>query len=204
VGHVVQAIISPVEGAVNAAKGIFTGNLNEIGQGFAGMTGMGLVPGNSQNYVMTGKWGPTGATGGGGGLGLSTPTLNPLPSGTPSSSASSGPTNTPGQVGPISSGAATPVGGLSTAQRGALSAAALGQLAGLTKADAGSGMNGLSPQTLANQDAWATGYTNQTPAIESIIQNYASTGAGGNGTPGLISPQALQAFLNGLGGGGNG
>ena len=161
---------------------------------------------NPTNFFKTGNWGPTPGKsgGGGGGVSLSTPTINPLPSGTPSAPASSGPTNTPGQVGPISSGAATPVGGMSEGQKGSLTAASLGQLAGLAKADAGSGMNGLSPQTLANQVAWATGYTNQTPAIESIIQNYASTGAGGNGTSGLISPQALQAFLNGLGGGGNG
>ena len=203
-GGAVKTILSPVTGAANAVEGVFTGNPNQIGQGLGGMVGMGYIPGNSANYAATGHWGPTSGGGGGGGgnTTLATPTINPLPTGTPSTTASSGATSTPGSVGPISSGAATPVGGMSTAQRGSLASAALGQLAGLTKADAGSGMNGLSPQTLANQDAWATGYTNQAPAIENIISSYASNGTGGGGQAGLISPQALQSFLNSLGGNG--
>jgi hypothetical protein len=203
VGGAIKTMMSPVVGAEHATQGLFTGNPNEIGQGLAGMSGMGYIPGNSQNYANTGHWGPTGGNSSGGG-GLSTPNINAVPSGTSSASASSGATNTPGKVGPISSGAATPVGGMSAGQKGAMSSAALGQLAGLTKADSGSGMNGLSAATLANQDAWASGYTNQTPEIQKIIEGYAANGAGGNGATGLISPQALQTFLNGLGGGSNG
>ncbi len=172
-----NAIAAPIEGAAKTVGGIFTGNPGEIGQGLAGLSPLSWVPGNVQNYAQTGQWGPRPGQPG-------PQTFQPPSfSGTQTVPTAAPAPTTP--VSPTSTGAATPVNQLSAGQRAAISSGAIGQLPGLIKSDVGSGMGGLTPEFLANQAAWASGFTNQTPYIQTLVQQYLQQNPNALGGPGL-------------------
>lgn len=134
---------------------------------------------NPINFVTHGQWGPTP---GGGWTPAPHFTAPHVPTSQTVPTAAPAPT-TP--VAPTATGAATPVNQLSAGQRGAISSGAIGQLPGLIKSDVGSGMGGLTPEFLANQAAWASGFTNQTPYIQTLVQQYLQQNPNALGGPGL-------------------
>lgn len=122
---------------------------------------------NAVNFVRTGQWGPVHQQA----ANVSSPTPSGL-SGLSTPTATAAPSQAPN---PLSSGgAAASPSVMSPGTKGAITAGAIGQLPGLIKSDIGSGMTGVSPSFLGNQDAWASGFTSQAPYIQQIVNHYLS------------------------------